>query len=1134
MEQKDKINNVRLTQTIFKWFQECLDNSKYKFQIVSDQEQSFLLLNLVENSSKTFSIIKIISPEVPSDYPALLEQTATFARENKSNYFITWNIKDTILWRTPKKGTAVSREYRMKTYFTIQQIPSDKQIIIDASKEILLKNRIKEIIDDLLKLYEDGHLYLVDIDATFFVHRLSHAVEVLWPSIKSSLVTKVSLDVKFKNTLFDWAVKQSITNFGDEAFYEIISRQIVYRLIGRILFYQTLRRYIKTLPEINLADVDLSQISAKLKNYFAQAKKIDYQAVFEEDISDQVPFPEFAVNELRDLIDDLNKFNFSYMPQDVIGQVFERLIPSEERHSLGQYFTREDLVDFILGFCLRTRNHCIIDPTCGSGTFLIRAYDKFKVLGEREHKKLLSKIWGVDIAHFPAELATINLWRQDLSDYENFPRVITQDFFEIKPNQTFKFPPSKPTETNNSFIEEQLPAFDCAIGNFPFIRQELIEKRIKGYKAFLAQVLIKDWHQEYQEICKNGELALSGQADIYAYLFFHTACFIKDGGRMGFITSNAWLDVAYGYELQKFFLKQFKIIAILESRCEPWFEDASVNTIVTILEKCSNKEERENHIVKFVKIKNKLKDLIPWDMKLAPVNRWRGIEKLVSKIEKTGSEYFKLKNGKLINTLTGLKTFEDENFRIRVVKQKELLDEVLSAGQTVKWGKYLRAPDIYFEILERCKDKLVPLKEVADVRRGYTTGINEFFYPSEEKIREFRIEPEFLKPVLKSPKEVEGIVIDPKKLKTKVFLCNKTKEELKKEKKFGALRYIEWGEKQKTEEGIPWSDVPSVKSRKLWYSLDIINSYLVWSSTSRERLKIMVNKRENIIDKVMYGIQPKKEYKDFLPLILNSAITHLYVEVNPSLLLAPGGIFTTVDDVERMVVPNISNNKLLNRLKISTPLFSRAIKSIFEEVKMKDRQELDSAILETIGLDPKKYLKPLYDGLCELVRERIELADMRKKVKEVKGKKDIEKVKEQVLKDILPTGPKRFPEDFCDIPSARQKFKEIQIPSEPLRLGHDFFGKQEVISDSGYKYEAKNILEAKYIIYAQKPGLSIVKIPLEPIVQQKIVKSYEIYLRELKKKFFEQFYNRTLNHKMAQNLTQAVFKELNLPEVEGI
>ena len=67
--------------------------------------------------------------------------------------------------------------------------------------------------------------------------------------------------------------------------------------------------------------------------------------------------------------------------------------------------------------------------------------------------------------------------------------------------------------------------------------------------------------------------------------------------------------------------------------------------------------------------------------------------------------------------MSGLKTFEDGNFRIRVLKQGELLEKIIESGKTVKWGQYLRAPEIYFEILEKCKDKIVPVNNVAEVTR---------------------------------------------------------------------------------------------------------------------------------------------------------------------------------------------------------------------------------------------------------------------------------------------------------------------------------------------------------------------------------------------------------------------------------
>ena len=170
---------------------------------------------------------------------------------------------------------------------------------------------------------------------------------------------------------------------------------------------------------------------------------------------------------------------------------------------------------------------------------------------------------------------------------------------------------------------------------------------------------------------------------------------------MGFITANSWLDVAYGYELQKFMLNNFKIIAILESRCEPWFEDAAVNTVVTVLERCSNKADRDNHTAKFVKIEKKLADLIPQDIKLEKTERWGHLEVLVDGIDKAGEEHLGFdKTGKQTNSLNGLETRDDENFRIRIKKQSELLDELSKEGKTAKWGQYLRAPQIYYDVIK--------------------------------------------------------------------------------------------------------------------------------------------------------------------------------------------------------------------------------------------------------------------------------------------------------------------------------------------------------------------------------------------------------------------------------------------------
>src|SRR5205823_3277102 len=105
--------------------------------------------------------------------------------------------------------------------------------------------------------------------------------------------------------------------------------------------------------------------------------------------------------------------------------------------------------------------------------------------------------------------------------------------------------------------------------------------------------------------------------------------------------SIAWLDVNYGDVLQRFFCDRFKIVAVLESRCEPWFTEASVNTVLTIIERCDDAKHRDNHLVKFVKVKKRLAEFAPGNQQTEAKARWRKLEQLTARIEDVGKPYGK-------------------------------------------------------------------------------------------------------------------------------------------------------------------------------------------------------------------------------------------------------------------------------------------------------------------------------------------------------------------------------------------------------------------------------------------------------------------------------------------------------------
>lgn len=345
------------------------------------------------------------------------------------------------------------------------------------------------------------------------------------------------------------------------------------------------------------------------------------------------------------------------------------------------------------------------------------------------------------------------------------------------------------------------------------------------------------------------------------------------------------------------------------------------------------------------------------------------------------------------------------------------------------------------------------------------------------------------------------------------------------------------GEQQRDSSGVLWCEHPTVVNRKYWYALPSPQlTKILWTKSYDSRFLQRHSEERLHADQRVYQLLEKDEVEaKLLAAALNSSLCSLIIELNGRVNLGEGALDTTVEEVqEYMVIPNpqlFEGKTKDDVIQAFNNLCYRPIGSIFEEVKMADRQRLDRLILKALGLDPEQYLKLIYDGLTELVRERIELANMRKRFKKLKSQRDIVKLEKQVIEEVLPQGAKKFPEEFLDLSLKANDFQDVSVPGEPLKLGMYFLGTQEVISDSGFTYQAKTVEEAKYLVYAQKPDSFIVRIPKNTAAVTKAVNDYERYLRELKGKLFQAFLNATFNYKLADTLAQRVFAELGLPDI---
>ena len=309
-----------------------------------------------------------------------------------------------------------------------------------------------------------------------------------------------------------------------------------------------------------------------------------------------------------------------------------------------------------------------------------------------------------------------------------------------------------------------------------------------------------------------------------------------------------------------------------------------------------------------------------------------------------------------------------------------------------KWGgKYLRAPDIFFTILEKGKDKFVKLGDIADVRRGFTTGANEFFYLTDAQVKEWEIESEFLKPVIKSPRECKSILVNPKELKYKIFICKKSKKELK---GTNALKYIEWGEKQKVEITLGkdkgkiimgFHNLETIKGRKCWWSLSTACGNIFWGKEIRERLATFISKIILTADCRLYYATLDLSVRIFC----NATLYCFLGEVLKRDLGGGGGprSLMVYEVQESLIVdPQFCKAPTLDTTKF---LIEREIKTIFEECgidpkseipieeqepnPLPDRAELDKIVFDALGLTEHER-KDVYRAVCRLVWNRISKA----------------------------------------------------------------------------------------------------------------------------------------------------------------
>ena len=257
-----------------------------------------------------------------------------------ADFFVTTNLKETRVFKVNK-----------------DKLPKHLEEIVDIPKAEELTNakKIKELLSQTKAFTRDEFSKLL-----FKCHNIIRNNDKLSPEAAFDEISKV---------LF---IKIRYERESDKG--QIFSKD---RFVTNRKSYEALNKEMG----VNDAKPFYQNLFDKTKNQFAK------DGLFEPNDTIKIKEASFEA-----IVKELEVYNLSRTADDVKGIAFEKFLGKTFRGELGQFFTPRTIVDFMVALLDPEEGEIICDPCCGSGGFLIRAFEYVREKIENDIQKAKEQI----------------------------------------------------------------------------------------------------------------------------------------------------------------------------------------------------------------------------------------------------------------------------------------------------------------------------------------------------------------------------------------------------------------------------------------------------------------------------------------------------------------------------------------------------------------------------------------------------------------------------------------------------------------------------------------------------------------------------------------------------------------------